>query len=284
MQDYISLRIIPTPFNEDIADLVAACLGEVGFESFTSDDEGITAYIKVEDYDEEKAKEALRDFPIATDFQLESGFVKGEDWNEEWEKNYFKPIVVGERCVVHSSFHTDIPEVEYDIVVDPKMAFGTGHHSTTANMMTLILESDLKDKGVIDMGTGTGILAILAAMKGAKPVVGIEIDPYAWENAVENVKLNGVEAEMICGDASVLDRLQAADYFFANINRNVITADIGKYVQALKEGGRMFLSGFYKGEDVEIIKEAAEAHGLRMEREMEDGGWAAVQLVKTINI
>lgn len=281
MQDYISLRIIPTPFNEDIADLVAASLGEVGFESFTTDENGVTAYIKDEIYDIEVAKGALEDFPIPTVFQFEEGFVKGEDWNEEWEKNYFKPIVVGDRCVVHSSFHTDIPKAEYDIVVDPKMAFGTGHHSTTANMMTLILESDFKDKSVIDMGTGTGILAILAAMKGAKPVIGIEIDPYAWENAVENVKLNGVEAEMICGDASVLAGMEAADYFFANINRNVITSDIGSYAKALKPGGVMFLSGFYKEVDVAIIEKAAAEEGLRLEKVIENGGWAAIRLVKS---
>lgn len=280
MQDYIELRIVSSPCDENITDLLAAFLCDVGYESFVPDSEGITAYIKKELYNEEEVKEIIADFPMEALLSYKISEVKGEDWNEEWEKNYFQPIIVGDRCVVHSTFHKDIPKTEYDIVIDPKMAFGTGHHSTTSNMMKYILDSEMADKSVIDMGTGTGILAIMSKMRGASNVTGIEIDPFACENAIENVELNNVEVNIICGDAESLDKLEPADYFFANINRNVITADIARYSKSLKEGGTMYLSGFYT-EDIPIVVEAAGKEGLHHVSTIEDNNWVALKLVKT---
>lgn len=279
MQDYISLRVDATPCNETITDLIAAFLGEVGFESFSPDEKGVTAYIQDHLYNKDSAEEALSGFPIDTAFTISEEKVEGQDWNEEWEKHYFQPIVVDDQCAVHSSFHKDVPEAKYDIVIDPKMAFGTGHHATTSNMMRFILDSDMEGKSVIDMGTGTGILAILCKMKGAGKVTGIEIDPFAWENAVENARLNGADVEMLCGDAGKLEQIEEADFFLANINRNVITSDIKAYAEALKEGGTMYLSGFYKA-DIPIIESAAKAHGLRKESYKEDNDWVAVKLIK----
>ena len=195
-------------------------------------------------------------------------------------KHYFQPIVVDDKCVVHSSFHKDVPSAEYDIVIDPKMAFGTGHHSTTSNMMRHILSSDMEGKSVIDMGTGTGILAILCKMKGADNVTGIEIDPFAWENAVENAALNNVKVNMLCGDAGLLAGLDQADYFLANINRNVITSDIESYASCLKQGGIMLLSGFYRS-DIPIVEKAANEYGLFLESEKEDNDWVALRFKKS---
>lgn len=265
MQDYISLRIDADPCNETITDLLAAFLCDLGFESFTPDESGLTAFVKEEDYDEESIKGMLAEFPIESDFSLSIEKVEGQDWNEEWEKNYFQPITVGNEYVVHSSFHKDVPEAKYRIVVDPKMAFGTGHHSTTSQMMRHILESDMAGKTVIDMGTGTGILAMLSRMKGAGKVYGIEIDPFACDNARDNVKLNNVEAEMICGDASNLAGLPECDFFLANINRNIITGDLDKYSVKLKKGGVMFLSGFYE-QDIPIVTEVAKNMVLSFEK------------------
>lgn len=279
MQDYVALRIAASPCNEDITDLLAAFLGDEGYESFTSDQEGLTAYIRSDIYDENKVKAILAEFPIPSDLSFSYSLVKGEDWNEEWEKHYFKPIVVDGQCVVHSSFHRDVPSAPYDIVIDPKMAFGTGHHSTTYNMMRLILRSDMSDKSVIDMGTGTGILAILCKMRGAGVVTGIEIDPFACENAEENVRLNHVAVNMICGDAKALDGLGYADYFLANINRNVITSDISRYAKALKPGGEMFLSGFYE-DDIPVIAECVAPHGLSIKEKAVDNNWVALRVVK----
>jgi ribosomal protein L11 methyltransferase len=279
MQDYIALRIDAVPCSEDITDLLAAFLCDEGFESFKPDDCGLTAYVRTDLYDEGAVKKILEEFPIDTDFTFSSGTVKGEDWNEEWEKHYFQPIVVDDKCVVHSSFHKDVPSAEYDIVIDPKMAFGTGHHSTTSNMMRHILSSDMEGKSVIDMGTGTGILAILCKMKGADNVTGIEIDPFAWENAVENAALNNVKVNMLCGDAGLLAGLDQADYFLANINRNVITSDIESYASCLKQGGIMLLSGFYRS-DIPIVEKAANEYGLFLESEKEDNDWVALRFKK----
>lgn len=279
MQDYIALRIDAVPCSEDITDLLAAFLCDEGFESFKPDDCGLTAYVRTDLYDEGAVNKILEEFPIDADFTFSSETVKGEDWNEEWEKHYFQPIVVDDKCVVHSSFHKDVPSAEYDIVIDPKMAFGTGHHSTTSNMMRHILLSDMEGKSVIDMGTGTGILAILCKMKGADNVTGIEIDPFAWENAVENAALNNVKVNMLCGDAGLLAGLDQADYFLANINRNVITSDIESYASCLKQGGIMLLSGFYRS-DIPIVEKAANEYGLCLESEKEDNDWVALRFKK----
>jgi ribosomal protein L11 methyltransferase len=205
--------------------------------------------------------------------------IEGQDWNEEWEKHYFQPIVVAGRCVIHSSFHKDYPICPLDITIDPKMAFGTGHHATTSLMAKFLLDTDLKGKSVIDMGTGTGLLAIIAAMRGASPVTAIEIDPAAKDNAVENVALNGHnEINVILGDASALENIAPADFFLANINRNVILTDIPLYASRLKQDGLMALSGFYQ-EDIDMLLEAAANLGLHEHgREVSDTGWSSLIL------
>lgn len=279
MNDYVTLRVNMSPCNEDMTDLLAAFLCDIGYDSFEPDDKGLTAYISAKSFDEEAVREIFSDFPMDTQFSLNHELVKGEDWNAEWEKNYFNPIVIGGECVVHSSFHKDIPEATYDIVIDPKMAFGTGHHSTTSSMIRYILESDMDGKDVIDMGTGTGILAILAKKRGANKVIGIEIDTPAWQNAVENCGLNNVGVEMINGDASALTQCGEADYFFANINRNIILGDIDRYVAHLKKGGTLLLSGFYEA-DVPMLENAAKLLGLRLLEKKMNKEWCALRFIK----
>lgn len=281
MNDYYRVRIDVAECTEDITDLAAAYLADAGFESFEPDSTGLTAYIKREAGDGVKiAEESLSDFPMESDFKITGEVIEGEDWNEEWEKNYFKPILIEGRCVIHSTFHREVPEAEYDIVIDPKMAFGTGHHDTTSQMVKHILDLPLQGKSVIDMGTGTGILGILAAMRGAERVIGIEIDEAAYENAKENVTLNGVKMELIHGDATALSGLEPADYLFANINRNIILGDIDRYAGRLKNGGEMLLSGFYDT-DIAMIAEAASRYNLREEtRLVSDARWVALRLIK----
>lgn len=281
MNDYYRVRIDVAECTEDITDLAAAYLADAGFESFEPDSTGLTAYIKREAGDGVKiAEESLSDFPMESDFKITGEVIEGEDWNEEWEKNYFKPILIEGRCVIHSTFHREVPEAEYDIVIDPKMAFGTGHHDTTSQMVKHILDLPLQGKSVIDMGTGTGILGILAAMRGAERVIGIEIDEAAYENAKENVTLNGVKMDLIHGDATALSGLEPADYLFANINRNIILGDIDRYAGRLKSGGEMLLSGFYDT-DIAMIAEAASRYDLREEtRLVSDARWVALRLIK----
>ncbi len=282
MDDYYSVRFDAKPCSEDITDVLAACLADAGYESFVPDEAGVTAYVKAEDYGPEAVEAIIADFPFSTSIAWKAELVPGRDWNQEWEKNYFQPIVVGDECVIHSSFHHDVPKAKYDIVIDPKMAFGTGHHATTSLMLRRLLKADLKGATVIDMGTGTGILAILAAMRGAYNVAGIEIDGFAYENAIENAKLNGhEEIRLINGDASALVALEPADLLIANINRNVILADIDKYAAALKPGGTMLLSGFYE-QDANMLREAAGNAGLSfvsMDVDPE-ANWTLIELKK----
>ncbi len=280
MNDYIEVRIDADPCTEDITDLLAAELADIGFESFVADSKGLTAYAPAKLYDKEAVKNALADFAIDCSLKVSDNFVEGRDWNAEWEKNYFRPIVIGKRVAIYSSFHTDVPEAEHRIVIDPKMAFGTGHHATTSQVIKAMLELDLHDKSVIDMGTGTGILAILAAQLGAAPVTGIEIDEFAYVNAVENVRLNGhPEIVLINGDASALAGVPPCDVFIANINRNIITGDIDRYAKALKTGGTMLLSGFYV-EDIPVVAAAAARHGLRETGYTDEERWVCLRLTK----
>ena len=165
MNDYIEVRFEISPCDETATDVLAAMLCDAEFESFVPDADGLTAYVKRDLYNENNVDEIVADFPLSVKINWSKVVIEGQDWNSEWEKNYFRPIVVGDKCVIHSSFHKDIPKVEYDIVIDPKMAFGTGHHATTSLIIRRLLDMDMVGKSVMDMGTGTGILAILSAMR-----------------------------------------------------------------------------------------------------------------------
>lgn len=277
MNDYRELRINLKPCSADITDVMAALLADEGYESFVADTSGLTAYIPDRQFSNEAVRAALEALPFNVEAATSSVVVEGKDWNSEWEKHYFQPITVGERCVIHSSFHKDVPKAEYDIVIDPKMAFGTGHHATTSQVISALLDLELEGKTVIDMGTGTGILAILCAMRGAARVTGIEIDAPAWENALENAALNGVKINLINGDASALEALDKADVFVANINRNIVTGDLAAYVSACNSGATMLLSGFYEA-DIPVIMDVAGPLGLSELSHTVENEWCCLKL------
>ncbi len=281
MNDYMKVRVDLCPCSEDATDFFAALLADVGYESFEPDAEGLTAYVPVSDFSDEKLRDVAESFPMDCRVSTSAEPVPGQDWNKEWEKHYFKPIVVGNECVIHSTFHTDVPAARYDIVIDPKMAFGTGHHATTAQIIARLLDLDLAGRSVVDMGTGTGILAILCAMREAGKVTGIEIDPFAYANALENVALNNHgEITIINGDATALGQVEPVDLFIANINRNIITADLANYAARLKTGGVMLLSGFYE-HDIPVIMATASALGLKETLHTVQGDhWTCLQLAK----
>lgn len=286
MNDYIEIRLDLTPCSETATDVMAAMLADAGCESFVADSDGLTAYAPAATFDRDAIDAAINDFPLpGITVSRRDSRIEGRDWNAEWERHYFKPIVIGDNeAVVHSSFHTDIPRCRYDITIDPKMAFGTGHHATTSLIATRLLSLDLENRKMVDMGTGTGILAILAAMRGASPVTGIEIDRFAYENAIDNCALNShSDISLICGTADNLAEVPyEADLLLANINRNVITGDIDRYSARLKAGGVMLLSGFYV-EDISVVKAAAEPCGLEMTDFTERDRWACLRFVKTKN-
>ena len=278
---YLEFIFHTEPCTEVVNDVLSAVLGEVGFESFVEQEGGIAAYIQTALYDEETLKSALDSFPLA-DTTLTYTYKEAEDkdWNEEWEKNFFQPIVIGNRCVIHSTFHHDVPQAEYDIVINPQMAFGTGHHETTSLIIGELLEADLQGKALLDMGCGTSILAILARMRGAAPCAAIDIDEWCVRNSLENIELNHVDSiSVFQGDASILPDKGLFDVVIANINRNILLNDMKHYVARMNPGARLFMSGFYT-DDIPAIREEAERNGLRFVHHKEKNRWAAVQFEK----
>jgi ribosomal protein L11 methyltransferase len=251
------------PIDENV-EIISAYLGEFGFEG-SAEDEIIKAYRAENEITVEEitvlVTELIEKNLCYDDFKIE--IIKPKNWNEEWEKNYFQPIVIGDQCLIRSSFHKTNLEAKYQIIIDPKMSFGTGHHETTSMMVEYLLEIDLKDKTVIDMGTGTGILGILASMLNAKSILGIDNDSWCYENAQENLVLNKIENfEMRLGDAGLLKTYpNQFDVFIANINRHILLADIKYYVKSMKANSILLLSGFYL-EDFEDIKAECEKHKL----------------------
>lgn len=281
MNDYYKVEFTFAPYTEDESDILSSLLCEIDYESFENAAPSLYAYIKKEHFSQDAIKQVISQYPFSSTIEIQEELIIGKDWNEEWEKNYFTPMLIGERCIIHSTFHHDYPKAEYDIVIDPKMAFGTGHHETTTLMVEELLNTNLQGKSVMDMGTGTGILAILAAMRGATQIKGIEIDPPAYVNAIENVSLNHVpNVEIMLGDASLLDNDDTKyDLLLANINRNIILQDIDKYANALKKNGYMQLSGFYEV-DVPMIIEAAGTYGLNKAAQKEKNNWTMLLLHK----
>ncbi|WP_233268628.1 50S ribosomal protein L11 methyltransferase [Cellulophaga sp. L1A9] len=254
------------------SDILIAELGEVLFESFLETEEGVLAYIKKEDW----SAAILDSLTIVhnENFKIEYDFkeIEQENWNATWEKN-FNPIQVDEKCVVRAPFH-EKPEVEYDIVIEPKMSFGTGHHETTHMMLQHILNTDFKGKSVLDMGSGTGVLAILAAKRGASTIDAIDIDNWCYLNALENVERNdSSHINVYEGDVNLL-KDKNYDIIIANINRNILLEDIPEYSKCLKVGGTLFLSGFYS-EDIPTISAKCEEHSLKFESNLNRNNWVA---------
>lgn len=279
--NYIKISINVANLPEYKADVLTFELGEIGFSTFETENDTLIAYAKQTDFSAESLKQMAEDNDLSSDdYNVEE--VEDKDWNEEWEKNYFQPILVdgGEsKCVIHSSFHTDVPEAEYDIVINPKMSFGTGHHETTSSMLRWILSDSMQGKKVLDMGCGTAVLGILAKMRGAEYVMGVDIDEWCKENATESAAINNIDMEIKLGDASILPKENTFDVILANINRNILLADMDKYVACLNNGGNLYMSGFYT-EDIPVIIEKAESLGLKYEDFKEKNNWVAVKFLK----
>lgn len=258
------------------SDILMAELGEVGFESFVEETNGILAYIQKTEWSELILEEV--DILRNSNFEISYEFkeIEQENWNATWESN-FNPIQVGEVCVIRAPFH-EKPKVKYDIIIEPKMSFGTGHHETTHMMLKHILEHDFNGKSVLDMGCGTGVLAILSAMKGAAKIDAIDIDKWCYLNSLENVERNQCEfINVYEGDASILPG-RKYDVIIANINRNILLADIPIYSRSLNENGVLFLSGFYN-EDIDVINDKCLETSLKFEKKLEKNNWVAVKYV-----
>lgn len=264
-----------------INDILASELGEIGFESFTEDENGLQGYISDQLYNVKDLQDKLATFPLDNvEIHYTESLVESKDWNEEWEKNYFKPIRIGHDCIIRASFHEPEPGYTYTIIIDPKMAFGTGNHETTYLMISEMLKLDLKGKELLDMGCGTAVLAILADMKGAKRVVGIDIDEWAYNNALENTRLNHTtDIQIALGGAEQIPAFGTFDIVFANINRNILLNDIRSYSSCLKSGGLLYMSGFYK-DDIPSIEAECNKNQLTLLSYTEKNNWVAVKTQK----
>jgi ribosomal protein L11 methyltransferase len=270
---YIEYNFTFSP-KEPISEILIAELGNVGFESFVETENGVTAYIQKTDW----SAEILADvFVLNSDeFSIEynQSEVPQTNWNAAWEKN-FEPIQVDDLVSIRAPFHEN-PNLKYDIVIEPKMSFGTGHHETTHMMVQHLLQLDLENKKVLDMGCGTGILAIFAEMKGAKPLDAIDIDNWCYENSVENVTRNNCENISVYeGDATLLVD-KKYDVIIANINRNILLMDMKVYTNCLEAGGILLLSGFYE-QDIPVIDAEVIKYGLKLEKFIQRNNWVALK-------
>lgn len=262
---------------EPATEILIAELGEVGFESFVENEEGVLAYIQQVEWNEQ----VLEDVQILQsdefDISFTSKLIEQVNWNEEWEKN-FNPIEVDGLVSIRAPFHVN-PNLKFDIVIEPKMSFGTGHHETTHMMIQHLLEVDLNDKKVLDMGAGTGILAIFAEMCGAKSIDAVDIDEWCFENAIENLERNFcVNISVYQSDVTFLEN-KKYDVIIANINRNVLLADMHQYAACLSAGGILLLSGFYT-EDISILEAETSKYGLQILTQKERNNWASLKLIK----
>ena len=272
---YIAYDFNVSP-KEPATEMLIAQLGYVGFESFVEQDNGVTAYIQKQEWNSKILEDVFLLHSNEFNITFEHNEIAQTNWNEEWEKN-FNPIQVDDLVSIRAPFHTN-PSLQFDIVIEPKMSFGTGHHETTHMMVQHWLALDLDTKKVLDMGCGTGILAIFAEMKGAKPIDAIDIDSWCYENSLENIQRNNCNHITVYeGDASLLK--EKYDVIIANINRNILLSDMKTYTDCLNENGVLLLSGFYK-EDIVIIEDEVNKHGLTFETMIQRNNWVALKYVK----
>lgn len=267
------------PYSEMITDILSAMLAEIGFESFVRGEDALEAYIPQPLFSLSALQQVLTDLPLEVEIDYTIHTLEDKNWNEEWEKNYFKPIVIEDECCIHSSFHQPGKAYRYPIVIDPKMSFGTGHHQTTLLILKEILAMELNGKSVLDMGCGTGVLAILAAMKGAAPVTAIDIEEWAYHNAVENVGLNGMTSIRVEQGGAELLGAERYEVIFANINRNILLQDLPRYEAVMEKGGIIVMSGFYL-DDLPAIRARANELGLSFDHLREMDRWVATTFVK----
>ena len=291
---YYEVEFTISPVSDDARDIVAALAGEAAFETFEETSTGVKGYVQQQLFDDDTLKEILAALPlpgVTVDYTVSEA--EDRDWNEQWEQEGFDPIVIGNRMIIHDGRHLQSPDnpdspdypdnpERLSIEIDAHLAFGTGSHETTRMMCATLLDLDLTDRRVLDCGTGTGILAIAALKLGASEAVGYDIDEWSADNARHNAVINRVDDRFtsLLGDASILNKVEGLfDVVTANINRNILLADMPAFVSKMAPGATLLLSGFYT-EDVPILTAQAEALGLTLHEQREDQNWAHVSFVK----
>jgi ribosomal protein L11 methyltransferase len=266
------------PENENLKDMFMELLGEIGFDSFMDTDEGFEAYCQEPALDDNELNDIMQMEQFANVKLLKKELIPDQDWNATWEASY-EPVIINEFCRIRAPFHKVEGSYKYDLIIEPKMSFGTAHHETTSQIIELMLQSDFTGLNLLDMGSGTGVLAILAKKLGSATTVAIDNDEWAYRNALDNIRLND-ENDIIVelGDANSLNDRQF-DIILANINRNILLRDMKEYVKCLVDGGKIFFSGFYE-EDLVLIAKEAERLGLTYSNHVTKNNWTAAVFVK----
>ena len=276
---YFEIEFSIKPYSSDASDMVAALAGEAGFETFEETETGLKGYVQQSLFSEEALCEALEDFPFeGVSVSYEKREAEDRDWNEQWEQEGFEPIEIEHRLVIHDGRH--LPEGDFPVAIeiDAKLAFGTGTHETTRMICATLLDTDLKNKRILDGGTGTGILSICALKLGASEAIGYDIDEWSVDNARHNAVINLVDDrfESILGDATILNNVEGCfDVVLANINRNILLADLPSFREKMASGAKLILSGFYSADSAMLIEKAASL-GLRLLAQKEDHDWACL--------
>lgn len=275
--NYLEFKFVINSKEEFHRDLLIHALGEAGFDTFEETAGGFDAYIQEASFDQENFETAVSSLQDMFSFSWEKTIIPPKNWNEVWESN-FEPLVIKDQCYVRATFHKPQPEYPLEIVIDPKMSFGTGHHQTTTMMMEFILEDDFRGKRALDMGAGTGILAILAAKRGAVNITAIDYDPICYVSMIENAQLNHTEMEILCGSKEVIPE-KKFDIVLANINRNILLDQLDRYADVLVKGGELYLSGFFE-HDLSVLIDKCETLGLSYSKHKLLENWCSVKLIR----
>ena len=275
--NFIAVHFTVGAAQEFLSDLLMNELAAIGFDSFDANETGFSAYIPEHLFKEEIMQEQLAGYAADFEFTHTMQIIPYQNWNEVWESN-FPPVIVSEQVYIYANFHPIQTQYPFQIKMHPKMAFGTGHHETTLQMAEQLLGLSVEGLSVLDMGCGTGVLAILASLKGAKSILAIDNDPIASNSATENFEINEVIGEVICGDAKDIQGL-SFDLILANINRNILINDMAAYAASLVKGGTILFSGFYE-EDLSFIKQAASENGLVYQMHSAKNNWVVAKFNK----
>lgn len=276
---YTAVTFTSSNMEEWQKDLLIAELANLGFDTFEDQDQGFVAYIPAANLDIQALETALLVEAVGYDISYDVNELENKNWNQVWESN-FSPIVVDDQCYVRATFHEDKPEYPYQIIIDPKMSFGTGHHQTTSMMLSFILENDFERKSVLDMGCGTGILAILASKRGASNILAVDFDPICVESVLENKVLNQVDnIEAKLGSKEAIEG-KKFNSILANINRNILMDQFDVYYADLENSGELYISGFYDGEDLDILRNKAEGLGFQFVDKKVLDTWCAAKFIK----
>lgn len=280
---YTEVTFKISPCCQTAADLLAALLGDEGFETFTESEDGLVGYVQQPLWDSEQVQRVLDHFPLpGTHITFSAQDAPYQDWNQMWEEEGFQPVVIAGQAVVHDTRHTDVPALPYDITISPRQAFGTGNHHTTRMILEWLMQADLQGLDVIDAGTGTGVLSIMCILRGARHVLAYDIDEWSADNARDNLLLNGIgsaRVEVRLGNSSVLKPEDQAHLLMANINRNILMADMQQFARSIQKGGRLLLSGFYE-QDIPLLAEAASRYGMSLKEKRVEEQWAMLLLQK----